>query len=410
MPDNIVHMVARFFLLFAIVLWFAACSATPSTSPTPSVTIEPSSTTTSTPIPSLTPTNTSTATPLPTAPPLATPTPTDPVFVLSNTPIPLNLGIISPSNAYLVSALAEWVVEGLTDMSWTPDASSLAVGTPSRIELFDVLTRERWRSLFPVYEGPRELVFSPSGTWLVSSSLTGSEESGYITRLEYWFGSDMKPLGPFWEELRGLSDMAFATNGLTFFTAFSSPDESANSVDFWDVSAWKKFSSLRTGIVLDISVSDFGQLMAITPDRYNIQIWDLEGTVSRLFTLSTSFTGAVTQAQFSPNGALLASAHYDGRINIWDVASGSLIRRLQIESVVTSLAFSPDGSLIATGSSFDDNLVRIWQVDNGALLRSLEGHTTGVNHLLFSPYGDLFATGSYDGQIYLWGIRPEALP
>jgi len=306
-----------------------------------------------------------------------------------------------------VSALAEWVVEGLTDMSWTPDASSLAIGTPSQIELYDVLTRERWRSLFPVYEGIRELVFSPSGNWLVSSSLTGSLESGYTTTLEYWFGTDMKPLGPFWEEPRGLSDMAFATNGLTFFTAFSSPDESVNSIDFWNVAAWEKFSRLRTGIVLDISVSEFGQLMAITPDRYNIQIWDLEGTASPLFTLPTSFTGAVTQAQFSPNGTLLATAHYDGRINIWEVATGTLVRRLQVESVVTSLAFNPDSSLITSGSSFDDNLVRIWQVDNGALLRVLEGHSSGVDHLLFSPYGDLFASGSHDGQIYLWGIRPE---
>ena len=295
-------------------------------------------------------------------------------------------------------------------MSWTPDASSLAVATPNRIELFDVLTRERWRSLFPTYEGVRELVFSPSGSWLVSSSITGIEDTGYTTKLEYWYGPDLKPLGPFWDEPRGLSDMAFTSNGLTLFTAFSSPDERANSVDFWSVSSWEKVNRLQTGIVLDISVSAFTELMAITPDRYNIQIWDLTATARPLFTLPTSFTGAVTQAQFSPNGALLASAHYDGRINLWDVATGTLIRRFQTESVVDCLAFSPDGSLLVTGSSFEDSLVRIWQVDTGALLRLLEGHTSGVSHILFSPYGDLIASGSHDGQVYLWGIRPGSAP
>lgn len=162
---------------------------------------------------------------------------------------------------------------------------------------------------------------------------------------------------------------------------------------------------MQTGTVLDISVSNFGQRMATTPDRYDIEIWDLNATNKPLYTLPTSFTGAVTQAVFSQAGTLLATAHYDGQINIWDAATGLLIRTIFTEPVVESLAFSPDGSLLVSGNSFEDNLVRIWQVDNGQLLRILDGHTSGVTQLLFSPYGDIIASGSYDGQILIWGIR-----
>jgi WD40 repeat protein len=79
---------------------------------------------------------------------------------------------------------------------------------------------------------------------------------------------------------------------------------------------------------------------------------------------------------------------------------------MSTDSVVESLAFSPDGGLLATSSSFDEYLVRIWRVDNGDLLRTLGGHSAGVDHLLFSPFGDMIVSGSYDGQIIVWGIRP----
>ncbi|GAH94700.1 unnamed protein product, partial [marine sediment metagenome] len=105
-------------------------------------------------------------------------------------------------------------------------------------------------------------------------------------------------------------------------------------------------------------------------------------------------------------GELLAMGHYDGLINIWDVASGTLLRTIATEAVVQSLAFSPDGSLLATGHSYEDNLINVWWVDAGSLLTTLPGHDAGVDFLLFSPLGDMLVSGSYDGSVRVWGIRP----
>lgn len=368
----------------------------------PDPTITPTITLTQTETPTSLPTDTPTWTPLPTV----TLTPTTTLLVLEQTPITPNLPVITVENAWATSAIAEWVVDGMTDFEWTPDASSLAVATPDRIEIFDILTRENWRSLYPLIEGIRQIEFSPGGNWLVSSSYTGTEETGYTTSLEQWYGIDLKPLGVFGVVELGLSDMEFSSNGLTLVTAFSTIVEDESSVDFWDVSNWSINKTLRVGSVLDLSISNFGQRMATSPHRYGISMWNLEDPVSMVFRNPTAFTSAITTAQFSPDGSLLATAHYDGSARIWNAFDGTLIRIMSTDSVVESLAFSPDGSLLATSSSFDDYLVRIWRVDNGDLLRTLGGHSAGVDHLLFSPFGDLIVSGSYDGQIIVWGIRP----
>ena len=69
-------------------------------------------------------------------------------------------------------------------------------------------------------------------------------------------------------------------------------------------------------------------------------------------------------------------------------------------SRITSLAFSPDGRLLASAS--DDKTVKLWDSKTGKELRTLTGHTNRVNAVSFSPDGRLLASGSSDATIILW--------
>ena len=72
---------------------------------------------------------------------------------------------------------------------------------------------------------------------------------------------------------------------------------------------------------------------------------------------------------------------------------------LQEGSAVWSVAWSPDGTMFATGSG--DHTIKLWKAD-GTLLRTLTGHTNDVFSVAWSPDGATLASGSYDATIKLW--------
>ena len=117
----------------------------------------------------------------------------------------------------------------------------------------------------------------------------------------------------------------------------------------------------------------------------------------------TGHTNSVTSVAFSPDGKLLASGSRDQTIKLWDVASGQAVRTLTGHTdKVTSVAFSPDGKLLASGS--DDETVKLWDVASGQEVRTLMGHTDFVTSVAFSPDGNLLASGSWDKTVMVWDV------
>jgi WD40 repeat protein len=112
----------------------------------------------------------------------------------------------------------------------------------------------------------------------------------------------------------------------------------------------------------------------------------------------------VSSVAFSPEGGLAASGSYDWTVRIWDVCSGPVRHILSGHtSTVNPLSFNPEGTLLASGS--DDQTVRIWEVSTGQLRHILYGHTNWVRALAFSPDGTLLASSSDDETVKLWEVE-----
>lgn len=141
-------------------------------------------------------------------------------------------------------------------------------------------------------------------------------------------------------------------------------------------------------------------LLALAPDRH-VFLWDLRlGRLAQTIELGAE-AGDITDLALSADGTLLAVAPFGKGVQLWRVADGVLFQRL--EGVTTyrsswSVAFSPDGQLVATGN-YDAHTVWLWRVADGQLLQQLEAHPGEgrVAGLAFSPDGQMVVSGNASG-------------
>jgi WD40 repeat protein len=114
----------------------------------------------------------------------------------------------------------------------------------------------------------------------------------------------------------------------------------------------------------------------------------------------------VNSVAFSPDGKTLATGSDDNSVKLWNL-QGQVLQTLNSHSsFVNSVAFSPDGKTLATGSY--DNTVKLWNLQ-GQELQTLTGHSAGVNSVAFSPDGKTIASASGDKTVKLWNLEGQVL-
>jgi WD40 repeat protein len=135
-------------------------------------------------------------------------------------------------------------------------------------------------------------------------------------------------------------------------------------------------------------------------DQFAIVVWDVNNAV--LSDVLRGHTDEVSAMLFTPDNQRLISASADGTIRVWNYANEEQLEIVTAEVGVTSLALSPDGSLLIAG--YGDGSITLHPIDTLQPTAPQIVHSGGLNDLAFSPDGTLLATVGGDGQLGLWDI------
>ena len=218
---------------------------------------------------------------------------------------------------------------------------------------------------------------------------------------------------------KGANAIAFSPDGGTLASGSWS-----DTVHLWEVSTQKRVGRLmspRQRSVTTLAFTPDGNTLAVGYGKGDIVLWDMS-TQQQTALLNTPSSVLWTLA-FSPNGQLLASGGVeDTTISLWDVQTQKLVGAFeghtrgkgQPSSGVSSVAFNPNGKTLASGSAFD-NTVRLWDVANRTQIALLLGNDellvsdedAEINTVAFNSDGTILAAAGDDAKIRLWDVQTQ---
>ena len=264
--------------------------------------------------------------------------------------------------------------------------------------------------------GAHTVVFSPDGQTLASAGERGLFYQ-FTDSIRLWDVNTGQNKQVLTGRGRGVSSIAFSPDGQIL--ASGNHD---NTLCLWDANTGKHKATLERadiGRIDNITFSPDGQTLAITSSigsyadfKATIHLWDVN-TRTHKVTLS-GHEDDVTSIAFSPDGQTLASGSRDNTIRLWDANTGehkNTLKKLRRNGlwraewgIVFSVAFSPDGQILASGHWDTD--IGLWDVNTGKHKVTLSGHNDTVYSVVFSPDGQTLASGAGDElhPLRLWDV------
>ncbi|WP_235656347.1 WD40 repeat domain-containing protein, partial [Fischerella thermalis] len=240
------------------------------------------------------------------------------------------------------------------------------------------------------------VAISPDGQTMVSGSCDDT--------IKIWCLSTGTLLDCLTKHSDGVNTVAISPDGKTLV---SGSDD--NTIKIWSLSTGKLLRTLteHSNSVMTVAISPDGQTLVSGSYDNTIKIWSL--STGKLLRTLTGHSDWVRCVAISPDGQTLVSGSDDRTIKIWSLSTGKLLRTLTEEHscFVYSVAISPDGRTLASNGNYDDSIT-IWRLSTGKLLRCLTDGV-GVSTVAISPDGKTLVSGSCDGTIKIWSLSTGKL-
>jgi WD40 repeat protein/DNA-binding SARP family transcriptional activator len=281
---------------------------------------------------------------------------------------------------------------GSKAVAYSPDGSRVAVAGPRGVAVWNVATGRRVLAI--AAPGAHDVAYSPDGSLLATRSDDGSVGIWNANTGRRHVRLPGAHVSGTW------AGLAFSPDGRLL-----AADNYTDGVEVWDVRRARVVRTLHSAAALcgvawspvggDIATGDCGSYYSLARAR----VWNV-GTGRRVVAVGKD-ANAIISVAFSPDGSRVASASLGGNAYVADARTGAALLTLRGNmGEVAAVAYSRNGRLIATASS--DGTARVWDSADGRELLTLQAGSAAVTGVAFAPDGTRLATVSADGTARIW--------
>lgn len=353
---------------------------------------------------------------------------------------------------------------GITSIAFSPDSRYILTGSEDKTaKLWDVSTGLELRTFDGHPNGVTSVAFSPNGQYILTASASSAESPAGIAKL--WNATTGAEVRSFKGSVGDIECVAFSpdgqncligiddgivfnvaagaevcklenTWGFDICSAAFSPDgryivvakknhDTAYLCDAQSGRVLVAFSR-HSEMINSVAFCPDGRYIITGSDDETAKLWDAstellktpkelivpaitwDGPTRKELRTFSGHTSRVQSVAFSPDGCRVLTGSVDGSAKLWDVATGrEILTFTQTIFSIGSVAFSPDGRYIITGDQA--GTAQLFEVDHGALIQSFESSNVLLTSVALSRDGRFFVTGASDYICRVWDLTTGKL-